>query len=85
MSKGHPTEPRAPKLGPPERGVVSLGPLGLPFGPLCAHLDCLPSALGAPLPPRGLRGVALVDNLLEDDAIKVPLTTEMYPFIFKNH
>ena len=81
MSKGPPTEPRAPKLGGPERGVLSLGPLGGPFGPLWASLGRLPSALGAPLPLRGLRGPALVDNLFEDDAPKVPLTAEMYPFI----
>ena len=81
MSKGPPTEPRAPKLGLLEGGVASLDPLGGPFGPLWASLGCLLSALGAPLPLRGLRGPALVDNLLEDDAPKVPLTAEMYPFI----
>ena len=80
MSKGPPTEPRAPKLEGSERGVASLGPLE-PFGPVWAPLGCLPSASGAPLPPRGLRGQALVDNLLEDDPPKVPLTAEMYPFI----
>ena len=80
MSKRPPTEPSGPKLGGPERGVLSLGSLGGPFGPLWASLGRLPSALVAPLPPRGLRGPALVDNLLEDDAPKVPVTTEMYPF-----
>ena len=81
MSKGPTTQPKAPKLGPSERAVLSLGPLGDPFGPLWASLGCLPSALGAPLPLRGLRGPALVDNLLEDDAPKAPLTAEMYPFM----
>ena len=81
MSKGPPTEPRAPKLGGSEVAVASLDPFGGPFGPLWAHFGCLPSALGAPLPPRGLRGPALVDNLLEDDAPSAPLTTEMYQFI----
>ena len=81
MSKGPPTEPRAPKLGGPEGAVVSLGSLGGPFGRLWASLGRLPSALVAPLPPRGLRGRALVDNLLEDDAPKVPLTAEMHPCI----
>ena len=78
MSKGPPTEPRVPKLGGPERAVVSLGSLGGLCGPLWASLACLPSALGAPLPLRGLRWPALVDNLLEDDAPKVPLTAEMH-------
>ena len=77
MSKGPPTEPRAPKLGGPERAVASLGPLGGPFGHLWASLGRLPSALVAPLPPRGLRGPASVDNLLADDAPKVPVTAEM--------
>ena len=77
MSKGPPTEPTAPKLGGPEVGVASLEPLGGPFGSLRASLGCLPSALGAPLPSRGLRGRALVDNLLADDAPKVPVTAEM--------
>ena len=81
MSKGPPTEPRAPKLGPSEGAVASLGPLGGPFGPVWASLVRLPSALVAPLPPRGLRGPALVDNLLEDDAPKVSLKAEMYAFI----
>jgi hypothetical protein len=77
MSKGPPTEPRAPKLGGPERGVLSLGPLGGPFGPLWASLGRLPSAWVAPLPPRGLRGPALVDDLLADNDSKVPVTAEM--------
>ena len=81
MSKGRPTEPTAPKLGGSERAVASLGPLGVPFGRLWAPLGFLPSALVTPLPPRGLRGPALVDNLLEDDAPKAPLTAEMYPFM----
>ena len=81
MSKGPPTGPRAPKLGLSEGGVASLDPLGGPFGPLWASLGCLLSALGAPLPPRGLRGPALVDDLLADNDPKVPVTAEMYPFI----
>ena len=81
MSKGPTTQPRAPKLGGSEVGVASLELLGGPFGRLRASLGCLPSALGAPLPPRRLLQPALVDNLLEDDTPKVPLTAEMYPFI----
>ena len=77
MSKGPPTEPRAPKLGGSERAVLSLGLLGGPFGPLWASLGRLPSAWVAPLPPRGLRGPALVDDLLADNDPKVPVTAEM--------
>ena len=49
MSKGPPTGPRAPKLGGPERGVVSSGPLGGALGPLWAPIRRLPSALVAPV------------------------------------
>ena len=77
MSKGPHTEPKAPKLGGSERGVLSLGPLGGTFGPLWASLGRLPSSWVAPLPPRGLRGPALVDDLLADNDSKVPVTAEM--------
>ena len=49
MSKGPPTGPRAPKLGGPERAVVSSGPLGGALGPLWAPIRRLPSALVAPV------------------------------------
>ena len=81
MSKGPTTQPRAPKLGGSEVGVASFELLEGPFGRLRASLGCLPSALVAPLPPRGLRGPALVDNHLEHDDPKAPLTAEMYPFM----
>ena len=77
MSKGPPTEPRAPKLGSLEAAVASLGHLGEPFGHVWAPLGFLFSDLVAPLPPRGLRGPALVDDLLADNDPKVPVTAEM--------
>ena len=47
MSKGPPTEPKAPKLGRPERAVVPLKALGAPFAPVWVLLGRLPSALVA--------------------------------------
>ena len=55
-------------------------PLGGPFGLFGLVSRAFPLPLGARLPLRGLRGQALVDNLLEDDDPKVPLTGEMYNF-----
>ena len=68
MSKGRPTEPRAPKLGGSERAVASLGPRGGPFGPLWASLGRLPSALLSRLPPRVLQVPCSVDDVLVDGA-----------------
>ena len=77
MSEGPFTEPSAPKLAGSERAVLCLGPLGGPLGHLWASLGRLLSAWVAPLPPRGLRGPALVDEILADNDSKVPVTAKM--------
>ena len=75
MSKGPPTEPRAPKLGLSEVGVVPLKALGALFAPVWVLLGRLPSALVALLTSERVSSAPLFRLLASPDPLQRPKCT----------